>query len=195
MTGGTGDRMTGGSVGSFASARTLLPICETTWGGLFVPVGWPKKDPFNPGKASQIPNGLGLHSPNRRGGLRVALWVERMALGDREAPAPVALTSHPLSPREAGPSAYVKRNGADVPRPGAPRLHRFGLWAWQCRATSGNWIELERLYEPPFTTIHAESMDGVFQNPGDVDELLDILSVFEPKRGAPGGQPPVSRAS
>lgn len=43
-------------------------------------------------------------------------------------------------------------------------------------------IELERLYEPPFTTIHAESMDGIFLDPGDVDELLAILSVFEPKR-------------
>lgn len=45
-------------------------------------------------------------------------------------------------------------------------------------------IELERLYEPPFTTIHAESMDGVFPNPGDVDELLTILTAFEPKRAA-----------
>lgn len=46
-------------------------------------------------------------------------------------------------------------------------------------------IEIERLYEPPFTTIHAESMDGIFQNPGDVDELLAILSVFELKRATP----------
>jgi type I restriction enzyme, R subunit len=43
-------------------------------------------------------------------------------------------------------------------------------------------IEMERLYEPPFTTIHAESMDGIFKDPGDMDELLAILSVFEPKR-------------
>jgi type I restriction enzyme R subunit len=43
-------------------------------------------------------------------------------------------------------------------------------------------IELERLYEPPFTTIHAESVDGVFPAPGEVDELLAILSNFEPKR-------------
>lgn len=56
-------------------------------------------------------------------------------------------------------------------------------------------IELERLYEPPFTTIHAESMDGIFQDPGDVDELLNILSIFEPKRATPSEQPPVSRAS
>ncbi len=56
-------------------------------------------------------------------------------------------------------------------------------------------IELERLYEPPFTTLHAESMDGLFQEPGDVDELLAILSVFEPKRAASTDQPPESQAS
>ena len=43
-------------------------------------------------------------------------------------------------------------------------------------------IEIERLYEPPFTTIHAESIDGIFHDAGAVDELLAILSVFEPKR-------------
>ncbi|WP_437336597.1 DEAD/DEAH box helicase family protein [Sorangium sp. So ce394] len=56
-------------------------------------------------------------------------------------------------------------------------------------------IELERLYEPPFTTLHAESMDGIFQDPGDVDALLHILSVFEPKRAAPSERPPASQAS
>jgi type I restriction enzyme R subunit len=43
-------------------------------------------------------------------------------------------------------------------------------------------IELDRLYEPPFTTIHTESVDGVFPQPEDVDELLAIISTFEPKR-------------
>jgi type I restriction enzyme R subunit len=42
-------------------------------------------------------------------------------------------------------------------------------------------IEIERLYEPPFTTIHAESVDGVFTTPEDVDDLLGILTAFEPK--------------
>jgi type I restriction enzyme R subunit len=54
-------------------------------------------------------------------------------------------------------------------------------------------IEIERLYEPPFTTIHAESVDGVFTEPGDVDELLAILSIFEPKRAVAG--PPASQVS
>jgi type I restriction enzyme R subunit len=56
-------------------------------------------------------------------------------------------------------------------------------------------IELERLYEPPFTTIHVESMDGVFQDPGDVNELLAILSIFEPARATPIDQLPASQAS
>jgi len=43
-------------------------------------------------------------------------------------------------------------------------------------------IELERLYEPPFTNLHPESMDGLFKNPDDVNELLAILTIFEPKR-------------
>ncbi|MCB1552879.1 MAG: DEAD/DEAH box helicase family protein [Xanthomonadales bacterium] len=56
-------------------------------------------------------------------------------------------------------------------------------------------IEIERLYEPPFTTLHAESVDGLFQEPGDVDELLVILSTFEPKRAAAGPHAPTSKAS
>lgn len=56
-------------------------------------------------------------------------------------------------------------------------------------------IEIERLYEPPFTTIHAESVDGIFTNPGDVDELLAILTVFEPKRAASSSHPAESQAS
>jgi type I restriction enzyme R subunit len=56
-------------------------------------------------------------------------------------------------------------------------------------------IEIERLYEPPFTTLHAESVDGLFTDPGDVDELLAILSIFEPKRTAPNGRLAASQAS
>ncbi|RKG84411.1 DUF4145 domain-containing protein [Corallococcus sp. CA049B] len=56
-------------------------------------------------------------------------------------------------------------------------------------------IEIKRLYEPPFTTIHAESVDGVFTEPSDVDELLAILSSFEPELAAPSDRPPTSQAS
>ncbi len=56
-------------------------------------------------------------------------------------------------------------------------------------------IEIERLYEPPFTTFHAESMDGIFLDPGEVDELLAILSTFEPKRAIPDKNQPTGQAS
>lgn len=54
-------------------------------------------------------------------------------------------------------------------------------------------IELDRLYEAPFTTVHAESVDGVFTSPGEVDELLAILSAFEPKKAMPSDPPPNSQ--
>jgi type I restriction enzyme R subunit len=45
-------------------------------------------------------------------------------------------------------------------------------------------IEIGRLYEPPFTTIHSESVDGIFTDRSDVDDLLAIVTFFEPKRQA-----------
>ena len=42
-------------------------------------------------------------------------------------------------------------------------------------------IDVERLYAPPFTTIHAESVDGIFPDPGAVDDLLVILTAFSPR--------------
>jgi len=69
------------------------------------------------------------------------------------------------------------------PRLSAQQL-RF-LQLLQNHIAQNGGIEIERLYEPPFTTIHAESVDGVFPAPGDVDEILAILSAFEPKRATP----------
>jgi type I restriction enzyme, R subunit len=54
-------------------------------------------------------------------------------------------------------------------------------------------IEIDRLYEPPFTTVHSESVDGVFSNPAEVDEILAILSAFEPKKATPSDLPPKSQ--
>ena len=57
-------------------------------------------------------------------------------------------------------------------------------------------IEIERLYAPPFTTVHPESLDGVFTDPAEVDALLAILTAFEPKKAARSDPPPKShRAS
>jgi type I restriction enzyme R subunit len=80
---------------------------------------------------------------------------------------------------------------------GHPRLSsqqlRF-LQTLQNYIAQNGGIELERLYEPPFTTIHAESVDGVFQDTGDVDALLAIISVFESKQRPSSAPPPADRA-
>jgi type I restriction enzyme R subunit len=54
-------------------------------------------------------------------------------------------------------------------------------------------IEIERLYEPPFTTIHAEGIDGVFTEAGQVDEILAILETFQPRKASPSNPPPSAR--
>ena len=40
-------------------------------------------------------------------------------------------------------------------------------------------IEIAQLYEPPFTTLHTDGPDGLFDEPL-VDELLDIIGTFQP---------------
>ncbi len=54
-------------------------------------------------------------------------------------------------------------------------------------------IEIERLYEPPFTSISAEGIDGVFTEAGQVDEILVILETFQPRRAAPSDPPPSAK--
>ena len=45
-------------------------------------------------------------------------------------------------------------------------------------------VTLDRLYEQPFTVVDADGLDGVFVKPEEIDDLLDILSVFAPPAGA-----------
>lgn len=49
-------------------------------------------------------------------------------------------------------------------------------------------IEIDRLYEPPFTTLHAESLDGVFPDSAAVDDLVAILEAFGTSAEAPADQ-------
>jgi type I restriction enzyme R subunit len=49
-------------------------------------------------------------------------------------------------------------------------------------------IEVERLYEPPFTLIHTDSLDGLFDEPL-ADELLNIIGSFKPQ-GSKGSETP-----
>jgi type I restriction enzyme R subunit len=52
-------------------------------------------------------------------------------------------------------------------------------------------IEVERLYEPPFTTIHSDSLDGVFPNEDEASAILGIIESFnrksEPEATTPEG--------
>jgi type I restriction enzyme R subunit len=41
-------------------------------------------------------------------------------------------------------------------------------------------VTLDRLYEQPFTVVDADGLDGVFEKSEEIDDLLDILSVFAP---------------
>ena len=42
-------------------------------------------------------------------------------------------------------------------------------------------IELERLYEPPFTTYASDGVDGIFSDDSQIDELISILDTFKPQ--------------
>jgi type I restriction enzyme R subunit len=44
-------------------------------------------------------------------------------------------------------------------------------------------VTLDRLYEQPFTVVDADGLDGVFEKPEEIDDLLDILSIYEPRMG------------
>jgi type I restriction enzyme R subunit len=48
-------------------------------------------------------------------------------------------------------------------------------------------VTLDRLYEQPFTVVDADGLDGVFDKPEEIDDLLDILSVFAPPVAARAG--------
>jgi len=42
-------------------------------------------------------------------------------------------------------------------------------------------IEIEDLYEPPFTTLHSDGLDGVFVDEKMADELISIIDSFKPQ--------------
>lgn len=45
-------------------------------------------------------------------------------------------------------------------------------------------IEIERLYEPPFTLVNNDGLDGVFPDDALANELLDLLRSFQPQAPA-----------
>jgi len=49
-------------------------------------------------------------------------------------------------------------------------------------------VTLDRLYEQPFTVVDADGLDGVFNDPSEIDDLLDILDAFAPPTEATDDQ-------
>ena len=45
-------------------------------------------------------------------------------------------------------------------------------------------INMEKLYEPPFTSIDSNGLDGVFDDNRQIDELIHIVQTFQPQTGA-----------
>ena len=88
---------------------------------------------------------------------------------------------------EAAFTGFVHKH----PRLSAQQL-RF-LQLLQNHIAQNGGIEIERLYEPPFTTLHASGIDGVFTEKGQVDEILVILEAFQPRKAAPSSPPTESK--
>ena len=42
-------------------------------------------------------------------------------------------------------------------------------------------IELDQLYEPPFTTLHTDGLDGVFIDERMINDLISIIDTFKPQ--------------
>ena len=45
-------------------------------------------------------------------------------------------------------------------------------------------IEIEALYEPPFTTLHSDGLDGVFSDDRMVEALIAVIATFQPEAPA-----------
>jgi type I restriction enzyme, R subunit len=44
-------------------------------------------------------------------------------------------------------------------------------------------VTLDRLYEQPFTVVDADGLDGVFEKPEEINDLLDMLNIYKPPVG------------
>ncbi len=47
-------------------------------------------------------------------------------------------------------------------------------------------IEVARLYEPPFTTLHTDSIDGLFPDEDQALRIIEIIDLFRPPQPEPG---------
>jgi len=51
-------------------------------------------------------------------------------------------------------------------------------------------VEIEDLYEPPFTTLHSDGLDGVFRDEHMIDELMAVIASFQLQPQSPGETKP-----
>jgi type I restriction enzyme R subunit len=75
---------------------------------------------------------------------------------------------------DAAFTGFVHRH----PRLSAQQLRFLQLLKHYIAQNGG--IEIDRLYQDPFTSLHAGGIDGVFTEPAQVDEIVDILAAFTP---------------
>lgn len=43
-------------------------------------------------------------------------------------------------------------------------------------------IEVARLYEPPFTSVHTDSLDGLFPDEDEASAIINIIKSFQPPK-------------
>ncbi|MEO5370926.1 MAG: DEAD/DEAH box helicase family protein [Magnetococcus sp. DMHC-1] len=79
-------------------------------------------------------------------------------------------------------AAAVERHFADFvrrhPRLNARQIRFLGLL--KNHISRFGVIAIDRLYEPPFTTVDSEGPDGVFRDEAQMDDLIAILDAFKP---------------
>lgn len=61
-----------------------------------------------------------------------------------------------------------------------PKQVLFLRWLQNHICRNGS-IEIERLYEPPFTTLDSDGLDGVFPQETQIQELISIIESFKPQ--------------
>lgn len=79
-------------------------------------------------------------------------------------------------------AAAVERHFADFvrrhPKLNARQIRFLGLL--KNHISKFGVIAIDRLYEPPFTTVDSEGPDGVFRDEAQMDDLIAILEAFKP---------------
>ena len=77
-------------------------------------------------------------------------------------------------------TAFVQEH----PTLGSAQIRFLGLL--QNHIARNGSIEVARLYEPPFTTLHTDSIDGLFPDEDQAHRIIQIIDSFRPPQPEPG---------